>query len=417
MQAVLSASRRGTLRWSQVRATYERVALGLLGLGVTLPLFLTPGQVSGPRLGDLALIVALPLTGVTWRGMAPVLRAASVVAASFLAITLLVQVAQGGDRLNVGDAAFWFRWIASALAAPAVASMILGDERRRRLFLWAVLAGAACHLATYGLAMLVGLELLQAVGLASPRAMLTTTAAQVRLTTLAEHPNAAMAMIGLAVPTGLMLAGRHWARRATTWGGVGVTVLGFVSTLSRGGMMAAVLAGLARMVVGWRWREQVRPLGVVLTVCVLAVCVLAAGAMALQAGRFDLDGGRFAGRFDGAALRENLAGRMLTWRRTVDLVAERPIGTGWSSADEMGAFRALSVSHNGYLFTARTAGVVIALVLLGLHLASAGRLDALTPLSVYVLAAMFGEDLTQGAGMVFLCCLVGALAWRRPLAP
>ena len=50
-------------------------------------------------------------------------------------------------------------------------------------------------------------------------------------------------------------------------------------------------------------------------------------------------------------------------------------------------------------------------------LASAARLDALTPLPVYVLAAMFGEDLTQGAGMVFLCCLVGALAWRRSLAP
>lgn len=410
MQAVLSALRRGTLRWSQVRAAYERVALGLLGLGVTLPLFLTPGQVSGPRLGDLALIVALPLIGVTWRGMAPVLRAAGVVAAGVLAITLLVQVAQGGDRLNVGDAAFWFRWIASALAAPAAASLILRDERRRRLFLWAVLAGAACHLATYGLAMLVGLEPLQGVGLASPRAMVTTTAAQVRLTTLAEHPNAAMAMIGLAVPAGVMLAGRRWARGATTWGGVGVAVLGFVSTLSRGGMMAAILAGLARMVVGWRQRERVRPLGVV-----LAVCVLAAGALAAEAGRFD--GGRFAGRFDRVALQDNLAGRMLTWGRTMDLVMERPMGTGWSSADEMGAFRALSVSHNGYLFTARTAGVVSALVLLGLHLASAARLDALTPLSVYVLAAMFGEDLTQGAGMVFLCCLVGALAWRRPLAP
>lgn len=400
------------LRWSQVRAAYERLALGLLGLGVTLPLFLTPGQVSGPRLGDLALAVAVPLAAVTWRGMAPVLRVAGVVAAGFLTMTLLLQVAQGGDRLNVGDAVFWFRWIASALAAPAAASLILRDERRWRLFLWAVLAGAACHLATYALAMLVGLEPLQAVGLASRRAMVTTTVAQVRLTTLAEHPNAAMAMIGLAVPAGMMLAGRRWARRATTWSGIGVAVLGFVSTLSRGGMMAAMLAGLARMVVGWRGRERVRPLGVALTVCVLAV-----GVVALQAGRFDLDGGRFAGRFDRGALRDNLAGRMLTWRRTVDLVVERPMGAGWSSADEMGAFRALSVSHNGYLFTARTAGVASALVLLGLHLASAARLDTLTPLSVYVLAAMFGEDLTQGAGMVFLCCLVGALAWRRPLAP
>ena len=92
MQAVLSASRRGTLRWSQVRAAYERVALSLLGLGVTLPLFLTPGQVSGPRLGDLALAVAVPLVGVTWRGMAPVLRAAVVVAAGFLVMTLLLSL-------------------------------------------------------------------------------------------------------------------------------------------------------------------------------------------------------------------------------------------------------------------------------------------------------------------------------------
>ena len=412
MQAVLSASRRGTLRWSQLRAAYERVAVGLLGLGVTLPLFLTPGQVSGPRLGDLALAVAVPLAAVPWRGMAPVLRAAGVVAATFLAMTLLVQVAQGGDRLNVGDAAFWFRWIASALAAPAAASLILRDERRRRLVLWAVLAGAGCHLATYGLVTLVGLEPLQAVGLASPRAMVTTTAAQVRLTTLAEHPNAAMAMIGLAVPAGEMLAGKRWAGRTTTGAGIGVAILGFVSTLSRGGMAAAILAGLARIVVGWRWRERVRPLGLV-----LAICVLATGLLAVQAGRFDLDVGRFAGRFDRAGLEDNVAGRMATWRRTVDLVVQTPMGAGWSSADEMGAFRAVSVSHNGYLFMARTVGMLAALVMLGLHLWSVARLDALTPLSVYVLTTMFSEDLTQGAGFVFLACLVAALAWRRPVEP
>ena len=150
---------------------------------------------------------------------------------------------------------------------------------------------------------------------------------------------------------------------------------------------------------------------------VLAVCVLAAGLLALQTGRFDIDTGRFAGRFDRATLEDNLAGRMLTWRRTVDLVLERPMGAGWSSADEMGPFRALSVSHNGYLFMARTVGVIAALVMLGLHLWSAVRLDALTPLSVYVLVTLFSEDLTQGAGFVFLSCLVGALAWRRPVAP
>ena len=83
----------------------------------------------------------------------------------------------------------------------------------------------------------------------------------------------------------------------------------------------------------------------------------------------------------------------------------------------MGAFRGESVSHNGYLFVARTAGLLIGLVLLALHLLSAARLDALTPLSVYVLAMMFIEDLAQGGGFVFLICLAAALAWRRPVAP
>lgn len=124
-----------------------------------------------------------------------------------------------------------------------------------------------------------------------------------------------------------------------------------------------------------------------------------------------------AERFDRARLADNLAGRAATWRRSVDLILDRPLGAGWSTADEMGAFRAQSVSHNGYLFTARTLGVLAGVILLGLHLISAARLDGLTPLSIYGLAAMFSEDVTQGAGMVFLSCLVAALAWRRPSAP
>ncbi|WP_426017712.1 O-antigen ligase family protein [Brevundimonas sp. DWR2-3-1b1] len=390
-------------------AAYRQAVLVLLGLGVTLPIFLAPGHVSGPRLGDLALAVALPLAVMEWRRMTPALKTAGPVAAAFLTVTLLLQASQVGERLNAGDGAFWFRWIVAALVAPAAASLIVRDERRRRLFFASILIGAACHLATYGLALLVGLERLQDVGLASPRALLTTTAAQIRLTTLAEHPNAAMAMIGLAVPAGVILAGRRWGGRPTTLAGGGLAILGFLSTLSRGGMLAAVTACLVRVVVGWRWRERARPLGVV-----LAVCVLGGGVLAMQAG---IDDARFAGRFDRAALEENLAGRVATWGRTVGLVFQRPMGAGWSSADEMGAFRALSVSHNGYLFMARTVGVIAALVMLGLHLWSAARLDALTPLSVYLLMTLFSEDLTQGAGFVFLSCLVAALAWRRPVAP
>lgn len=391
---------------------YRQAVLVLLGLGVTLPIFLAPGHVSGPRLGDLALLLALPLIGVEWRRMKPVLKAAGAVAVFFLTVTLLLQASRVGERLNASDAAFWFRWIASAGVAPAVASLILRDAARRRLLFAAILIGAAGHLATYGLTFLVGLEALQGIGLASPRAVVTTVGAQVRITTLAEHPNAAMAMIGLAVPAGVILAGRRWAARPTTLAGGGLAILGFVSTLSRGGIAAGVLAVLARTVVGWRWRERIKPLS-----AVLAVCMLISGVLVLQFGRSEIDTGRFAGRFDRAALEENLAGRMATWGRTVDLVLQRPMGAGWVSADEMGAFRALSVSHNGYLFMARTVGVIAALVMLGLHLWSAARLDVLTPLSVYLLMTLLSEDLTQGAGFVFLSCLVATLAWRKPVAP
>ena len=289
--------------------------------------------------------------------------------------------------------------------------MLVRDAACRRLFFGAVLAGAAVHVATSGLSLLIGREALQAVGLASPRAMVTTVAAQVRITTLAEHPNAAMAMIGLAVPAGIGLARGRWTRGVATWVGVCLAMLGFVGALSRAGLAAAGVAWLARIAVGRRWRERFSVLG-----AVLALCFVAAGVLTLQGGA-DLDDVRFAKRFDRAALADNLAGRVETWRRTLDQVADRPWGAGWTTAQDMGADRALSVSHNGYLFMARTVGAGAAVVLLVLHLVSAARMDAFTPLAAYLIVAMFAEDLTQGAGFVFLCCLVAALAWRRATPP
>lgn len=411
MHGVVAAGRARGLRWSQVRAAYGRTCLALLGLGVTAPLFLTPGQFSGPRLGDLALLIALPMTLVEFRRMTPTLRAVGWGAAFFLTVTMLAQQSAVGARFDAGDAVFWFRWIAASLVAPPVAALIARDEASRRLFFAAVLAGAAVHVATSGLSLLVGREALQAVGLASPRAVVTTVAAQARITTLAEHPNAAMAMIGLAIPAGIALARGRWTRGVATWVGVGLVLAGFAGTLSRAGLAAAGVALLARIAVGWRWRERFN-----VAASILALCVVAAGVLTMQGGA-DLDDMRIAERFDRAALADNLAGRVETWRRTLDQAADRPGGAGWTTAQDMGADRALSVSHNGYLFMARTVGAVGAVGLLVLHLGSAARMDAFTPLSAYLLVAMLAEDLTQGAGFVFLCCLVAALAWRRATPP
>lgn len=397
---------------TDVRAAYERIGLVLLGLGVTFPVFLAPGQTSAPRLGDLALLVGLPLVLIEWRRMGPIGRAAGPVAAFVLMATLLLQMMGSDQSLDAADVAFWFRWIASVLVAPAVGALILRDARRRRLFFAAILVGAVCHLATYGLLSLIGRAGLEAVGLASPRAAASSVAAHARLTTLAEHPNAAMAMMGLAVPSVLLLIGRRRAGLVLMATGVGVVTVAFLTTLSRGGLIAAGMAGLARIGVGWRWRELFRPMG-----WVLAFCCLAVVAIWLQNAPTDRGVDRFSARFDTERLEDNVAGRMATWRRTADFVLAHPLGVGWTAAEEMGTFRAQSVSHNGYLFMARTTGLAFAGLVLGLHLLSASRLDALTPLSVYLLGMMVVEDLAQGAGFVFLICLVAASAWRRPLAP
>ena len=400
------------VRLSDIRAAYEAWVLVLLGVGVTLPVFLIPGWVSAPRLGDLALAAALPLTVFQWRRMGRPSRAAGPVAGLILVATMLIQVSGIGQTLNVSDVAFWFRWLAAILVAPAVGVMIAEDPARRRLFFAAVLAGAVGHLATYGLLSLVGRDGLQAVGLASPRAAYTSVVAQVRITTVAEHPNAAMGMIGLAVPAAFAALSGRWSRRTVALSAAGVAVVGFLCTLSRGGLIAAGAAWLARVAVGRRWREPGSPLGLL-----LAVCLLAGGLVAIQVTRVEVDVSRLAARLDREQIDENLRGRIATWTRTLDFVADRPLGVGWSTADELGTFRALTVSHNGYLFMGRTVGVLAAVVALGLHLWSVARLDAFTPLSVYLLTMMFSEDLAQGAGFVFLICLVAALAWRRPVAP
>ena len=411
MSDIVTARPRGGWRGPHLGRLYGRSAVALLGLGVTLPLFLTPGRLSGPRLGDLALAIAVPMIVVEWRQTRAAFRLVGAAAAFSLTASLLAQQSRAGADFDAGDAVFWFRWIAASLVAASVGDLLARDETARRLFFAAILFGSAVHLATSALSMLIGREALQAAGLASPRAMVTTVAAQARITTLAEHPNAAMAMIGLAVPAGVALARGRWSRRVTTWTGVGLALLGFVGTLSRAGLMAAGLAWLARIVVGWRWRERFDTPG-----ALLALCVVVAGVLMLQiGGESDIE--RLAARFDWAAAADNLAGRMETWRRTLALIADQPLGEGWTTAQDMGAHRARSVSHNGYLFTARTAGLAAATVLLVLHLISAARMDVFTPLSVYLLAAMGSEDLAQGAGFVFLSCLVAALAWRRPTPP
>ena len=415
MQVAVKVLRQGRFRASappvtmrELAVLHERAALALLGFGVSLPVFLMPGQVSSPRLSDLALVVALPLIVTRWRRLGLGLKFFCLTAGGLLIVTPVLQMMQIGQRPNLPDIVFWFRWIAAAVAAAAVADVVVADSRRRRLFFLALAAGAACHLATYGLLEVVGRYGLEAVGLASPRAALTTVAAQVRITTVAEHPNAAMAMIGLAVPACLIVPAKAHERRLLLGLAGAMTLIGFVCTLSRGGTLAAVLAGVVYGLIRAKRADGRNPLGPLVLICLLAGAGLADQFMGGA-----VDGARFAARFDTGMLDENIGGRIETWARALMFVAHHPLGVGWSSPEELGRFRGLTVSHNGYLFMARTVGVLAAAAMLMLHLKSALKLDVFAPLGVFVLAMMCSEDLTQGASFIFIACLTAALAFRR----
>lgn len=395
----------------ELAALHERAALALLGFGVTLPVFLAPGHLSSPRLSDLALVFALPMIVTRWRRSGRGLRGFCLASVVLLLLTPLLQMVRIGQTPNLPDVVFWSRWIAAVVAATAVAHAVVTDRRRRRLFFLAMTAGAACHLATYGLLEVMGRAGLEAVGLASPRAALTTAAAQARITTVAEHPNAAMALIGLAVPACLAASAKAMERRLLLYLGAGVVLVGFVCTLSRGGTLAAALAILVWLIIRMRRADGRNPLEFL-----ILTCLLAGGALVDQVMGGVIDIARFAARFDVLRLDENISGRAETWMRTLGFIANHPLGVGWSSPEELGPFRGLTVSHNGYLFMARTVGVAAAVGLLALHVRSALKLDVFAPLAVFVLVMMCSEDLTQGASFIFIACLTAALAFRRRAA-
>lgn len=387
---------------------HERAALALLGFGVTLPVFLAPGHLSSPRLSDLGLVFALPMIVARWRRLGRGLRGFCAASVVVLLLTPMLQMVKIGQTPNLPDLVFWSRWIAAVVAATAAAHAVVADRRRRRLFFLAMTAGAACHLATYGLLEIMGRGGLEAIGLASPRAALTTAAAQARITTVAEHPNAAMALIGLAVPACLAASARTMERRLLAYVGACMVLAGFVCTLSRGGTLAAALAMLVWVLIRARRADGRNPLEFL-----ILTCLLAGAALVDQVIGGVVDIARFAARFDASTLDENIGGRVETWVRALGFIANHPLGVGWSSPQELGPFRGLTVSHNGYLFMARTVGVVTAVALLGLHVRSALKLDVFAPLAVFVLVMMSSEDLTQGASFIFVACLTAALAFRR----
>lgn len=406
LQAAGRTSRPNATRSGGLTAI-RRAHMLLFGLSIAAPILLLPGQLQSPRLTDFALLVTAIFTLPTTRPARRVAFAGGgIVLCSWLIQTLVTQ-----SWPDLAEIVFYLRWVGAVVAAPGLVELFQRQPGTLRVFLFGIVIGATLHVVTFFLAAAGLRDALTAVGLASPRAVTSWVAAQVRFTTMVEHPNAAMALVALSVPAALTmsLVGRRVASR---WSGGVVAfsllllVVGFYYTLSRAALIASAVAVLFYLAAR-------RDRFAVATPMVL-IFLLSAVLIVLQAFALEFDGTRYAARVDVNRLEQNLTERALTWGQAISSALSRPFGLGWSGYLESSPFvGAIRASHNGYIFTARTVGIPLLLfVFIGHFRAFFSRVSALiSPLLAYVVVAMFAEDLTQGASFTFLVALLAVFGW------
>ncbi|MFC4440901.1 O-antigen ligase family protein [Caulobacter henricii] len=393
----------------ELKTPVKDALLFVFGVSITTPWLLIPGQLQSPRLTDLMLIVmaatAFPMT-----------RRAQVVAMSGVAVILvswILQMFAAEQWPDPAEIVFYGRWLASAVAAAGLVERFQTRDKTLRIFMSGVLAGVVLHVVSIFFAAAGLRDLLTAIGLASPRALVSWAALQVRYTTVAEHPNLAMALVGLAVPAAFCLSLTSRKLNYGPYRGLTVMLLalfllvaGFSFTLSRAALLAGAMSFLFYLIAR---RDKAAAAMPFLLVLVMTASLLIAPALG-----FEFDGTRYASRIDPDRLAQNLAGRGETSVQALLSAFARPFGMGWSAyLESTPLFGVLRASHNGYLFAARTIGLPVAMLILVGHLMSAplSHKFRISPLLVYCVAIMFAEDITQGASFTFLVTLLAAYGW------
>lgn len=388
------------------------VLIWMLGFSLPFPGLLLPGQTFSPRYTDLLVVGCIPfawsLYNRTMRG-----GNAPAVCALWLAAAIVSAVVQmllfGG--WGVADFTYYFRWVVAILLAAPLAWAIPERRDLQMLFLAGIVTGAVLHLASIWVAMMGGTSFLRSVGFASARVLKTAYNGETRVTSLAEHPNGAMILLALSVPAAMayrLLAppNRGYLPMVAAFA---TLIFGFYFTLTRSATLAAVAATLVALLQFVK-RSDKFVMYFRAAFIVLALLVL---FLAFQISSYQVGQDRLMERMASKGLSQNLEGRADTFSATIDILMSYPLGVGWSKYLQMGSLADhLSASHNGYLFTARVAGIPIAILLLLGHVrllwrtASTRRIDALPPVAVFLIAVMFAEDVTQGMSLVFLSTFI-----------
>lgn len=394
------------------------VLLFTLGLSIPAPVRLIPSADYSPSLTDLLLLLILPIACKTLlrrpSGKATMVAIAGVAAVSTAMASALLNA---GRAFENSDWIFYFRWGAACIAGPALVCMFAEKASRLNSFFLGIVAGSALHVVTLMLANAGFNEQLIGIGLSSPRAMISWAGGQERFVTLANHPNAAMILISLAVPAALAVRAGDSGKRVLVLCSLTLLAVGFYLTLSRAAMIAAFAALVTSSAIRLRRSRRLSflmtPLSIGFAVILLALLGAASGT--------EFDNSRLAHRADITALAENLEGRWGTVVQSWEEIARSPLGTGWSSFGEEQRIGALlGASHNGYLFAARTIGLPLALLMLIGHVrllwrgAIAGA-SSFGPFAAHFLVLMFAEDITQGASLVLLAMLLASWGMLAPV--
>jgi hypothetical protein len=382
--------------------------VGLLGFGIAFPWFLIPSINSSPRLLDFVLMAVLLVTTIKHRVyLSQSFSAALLLLFGCLVTATLAQGLTTNSFAEISELVFWGRWYLVVLVAAPIAVLVSVDSTYCKSLVVGICLGVGLHIITLWFASAFGASQLLAYGLASPRGIVSWATGESRITTIAEHPNFAMALIGLGPAAAL--AWLNFSKNRLISGALLLAmllcfVLGFLYTLSRAatfGLISAIAISLLSAFFSRSSKNSIPLLLLLLLSTFIGVALLDSN--------FEL--GRAAGRFDLDKMVDNMSGRLLSISTATHLISLNFFGVGWDATQNQVTFENSIASHNGYLFAARTVGVPMAVTLyLGTCLCIL-KSATLRPLAVYVFTIMHFEDLMQGGSFICLVCILSAVGF------
>lgn len=368
----------------------------LIGLLILANLYLLPSALQTPRATDVISAVAAVwmfgrlFTRGVHRGS---LRAVGWLGTFFLVWLYIAYVNDWMVTLVLA-----LRWLLGLPLGYALYLVAHETSTLRRPFIYGMWTGAVFNILVLALQAWGLKELTQDIGLAAQDSAASYIYGTFRPPGMHGHPNAALAVVSLALPVSLHLCFAE--RRGLIWAAaaIGLIFVGASLTLTRSAVLVSsvtlVLAIIAGIIVR---RRPAAWLAAVLSIAVLFVYYLGPP-------------GGWERWLDPENLEVNSGGRIATYSASFDLFLERPFGVGWEAHKAI-----IGASHNAFLNSGLVFGAPAALVLI-LAIASLassvlrGSFSLEGLLGLQVLLLFLWEDHHNNPTFIVITCWL-IIAW------